>query len=147
MAWEYWDYIGFILVIPTGITIFIFVVTLYIFEKTTRGKVFVQKRMVGLDSRETYDVNENNEDSQRSETNDGGNSRRNSELTENQRKYVKGIDTWLCSLAALTVSVVFILLFQSCILTNVRVSSDEDCPEYPMACFILSAKSFFPNKQ
>lgn len=41
-------------------------------------------------------------------------------------------------------SITVVLMFQGSFLTSTRVLSDDDCPEYPVECFIFEKKYFSP---
>ena len=137
MAITFSDYLLSILLIPLGMCVFIFLGMYLLTTRTEKGKEFVQERIIGIDTAKASNIRVQ-------ETNAGDDSKGKRELTPVEQRAVKRIDYCLWILSASGLSIVSILLFQSCVLKNVRVYPNDECPEYSMDCFILRGNSFHP---
>ncbi|UJR17723.1 hypothetical protein I4U23_004621 [Adineta vaga] len=61
-----------------------------------------------------------------------------------KRRTVFYIGIFCCLLEGMTLSITAVLMFQGCFLTDIRITSGDDCLEYPMDCFVFQGNDFVP---
>jgi hypothetical protein len=72
---------------------------------------------------------------------------KNPKKNEIKKESVTCIGVFFCFLGALALSITAVLIFQGCILANTRVLPNDNCPSYPMDCFVLNQTSYLPISQ
>lgn len=114
MEWSYSAYQWIDFVVSTFLIIITSVSVYAIFRCSKNGEKFVLERIIGI---EPYKA-------------------KNKDHSRVQRIVMQTMHFlfWLVSAGPLSISV--LLLFQGCFLANARLYPNEDCPDYPMDCFV-----------
>ena len=130
MEWTYSVYTGFNYGICIALIVFMFFGVLIIFFTSETGKKFVNERIIGVDPPE-WEGDEEETDKQESSP------KVNDSLSRKSR-WRTCIGILFCILGIMTLSITIVLIFQGCLLANVRLLPDDQCPDFPMDCFIFT---------
>ncbi|UJR06973.1 hypothetical protein I4U23_011261 [Adineta vaga] len=122
------------------------------FFSSKKGQEFVIERVIGVNPTKAHDDYNEHDSQQQNGKNlfsdpDEYNSAPKPWLTQVKQKSVFYIGIFCCLLGGLILSITAVLMFQGCVLTDVRVLPDDDCPEYPMGCFVFTGSAFTPITQ
>ena len=156
MAWTYDNYSGANYGIIAALIVVIVVFILLIFCTSDRGKDFVTGRIIGVSPKDADD-GDDDEEVERKKPEDPPKQKAEQKTAENVKNNkvakptkfsTKVIGGYFCFLAMLTLSLTAVLVFQGCILGNVRITPDDPCPtEYPYDCFVFNGTSRDPLTQ
>jgi hypothetical protein len=162
MEWTYSLYTGVIYGISIGLCVFVFIGVCGTFFSSKKGREFVIDRVIGVDPNKVEDEDDatdadkknqkdtdnnnqkdvekdNQKDGDKDTEKDAAENNVKEKLSKTDKKSVLVITTLFCFLAALTLSITAVLIFEGCFLASTRLLPNDNCPDYPMDCFV------FPN--
>ncbi|CAF1507422.1 unnamed protein product [Adineta steineri] len=113
MEWTYWAYTGVSISISCALVLFVAIGVTFSYCYSKTGEEFINKRVIGIDPPKMED-----------DPNKKGSRRR--------------IVVSFCILAIMIISTAAVLIFEGCFLANARLLPDDDCPDYPMDCFVFN---------
>ena len=148
MEWTYTWYTVASYCIPIGVILIIMTVVFVAFYSSRKGKEFVQEKIVGVDLTKADEDDEDVENGTKNNKTEQGhdavkdNGAENGEVTIepclSEKKSIQILSFLLCLIGIGTLAITVVLLFQGCALANTRVVANDNCPEYPVDCFILN---------
>ncbi|CAF0881923.1 unnamed protein product [Adineta steineri] len=137
MEWTYSVYMG----VTYGISCTLFVVistgVAFIYSCSKTGKEFINKRVIGVDPPDVEDDENDDVKKKRMKIKEDVPSENKSDDDHdtNGNKLIGGL---FCILAVMTLSIAAALIFEGCFLANARLLPDDNCPDYPMDCFVFN---------
>jgi len=134
MEWTYTAYTIADYCITLGLALVTIAGVFATFFSSKKGQEFVFERLIGVNPTKTHEnANNNRIDFSPKQTSD---------QVKNKSLFYVGI--LCCLLGGMTLCITAILMFQGCFLTSVRLLPDDDCPEYPVDCFIFGKSHLSP---
>ena len=130
MEWTYTWYTVASYCIPIGVILIIMTVVFVAFYSSRKGKEFVQEKIVGVDLTKAEDDEDADNGTEKDEV--------KTERCVSRERAIQILSFLLCSIGIGTLAITVVLLFQGCALANTRVVANDNCPEYPVDCFILN---------
>jgi hypothetical protein len=149
MEWTYVTYTIANYGISIGLVLIAIIGVFATFFSSKKGEEFVIERVIGVNPTKAHsDYNQQNgtQDNVNKgflDTNGNPPDLSQQSIPVNQ-KSIFYIGIICCLLGGLTLSITAVLIFQGCFLTSARIAPGDDCPDYPMDCFIFEQSALVP---
>ncbi|CAF3839127.1 unnamed protein product [Rotaria sp. Silwood1] len=124
MAWSYSSYVEADTLISAAILVVITIAVLLIY-RLERGKQFVIRWIIGIETQEAV-----------GEDDGAGKDQGIQIVTPTEKDHVRWVAWSFAALAAMILSFTVMTFFQGCFLANARLFPNDECPDYPMDCFV-----------
>ncbi|CAF2990404.1 unnamed protein product [Rotaria sp. Silwood2] len=124
MAWSYPSYVEADALISAGI-LFVIAMGVLVIYRLERGKEFVSRRIIGIETQEAV-----------GEDDGVGKDQGIQIVTLTKKVHVRWVAWSFAALAAMILSFTGMTFFQGCFLASARLFPNDECPDYPMDCFV-----------
>lgn len=149
MEWTYVTYTVSSYGITIGLVLVAIIGVFATFFSSKKGQEFVIERVIGVnptkahDDYSDYDTRQHNVNKNSLDTNEYRSESEPKPVQINQRSLFY-IGIFCCLLGGLILSITAVLMFQGCFLTSARLLPDDDCPDYPVDCFVFGHSGLTP---
>jgi len=148
MEWTYVTYTIANYGISIGLVLIAIIGVFATFFSSKKGEEFVIERVIGVNPTKAHSYDQPNatQDNVKKDSLDanGNPSQSTQQSVPVNQKSIFYIGIICCLLGGLTLSITAVLMFQGCFLTSARLAPGDDCPDYPVDCFIFGSSALFP---
>ena len=140
MSWTFSSYNGVNFGISCGLCFIIMIAVFVTFCTSPKGKRFVHDRIVGIEPTNVDDEDEDEHEVTKTQS-------VVSKPPKSDKNTIDCVSVLLCILGTAALSIAAVLMFQGCFLVNARLVPNDDCPDYPVDCFVFNGTSPTPISQ
>ncbi|CAF1132250.1 unnamed protein product [Adineta ricciae] len=152
MGWSYTTYTVANYGITVGLVLTAIVGVFATFFSSKKGQEFVIERVIGVNPTKAHDDYDQYNGQQinikdLSGTIGGSSPERKSLFSMIKQRSILFVGIFCCFIGGMILSITAVIMFQGCVLTDVRLVPGDDCPEYSMDCFVFKGSAFSPITQ
>ncbi|UJR19513.1 hypothetical protein I4U23_022643 [Adineta vaga] len=142
-----WTYISYTIAnygITFGLVLMTIIGVFATYFSSKKGQEFVIERVIGINPAKAHDTYNDQDMKNLSLETNKHEFQSNQILFHIKQRSIFYIGIFCCLLGGMTLSITAVLMFQGCFLTDVRLIPGDNCPEYPMDCFVFAGNNFVP---